>query len=308
MSLERGIVPGNQIDTNLVELAAGTNPDVIRLNFIDVFDTTVPNSTIRTYREIINSYRERGIKILALVGAEAVGGGYDPDDPDSYTEKIARATSKVVHFFGSKLTAIEIVNNEPNDYHGGSGHLIGTDRLAMLVTRVSQEVGKRPAGRKLTIISPPIFGHDLYDNPWDDSGAHYLYDFLKAGFDNYGWTRENLPFKKIGYHPYVGQGSVDPEVVSNLMNLALDDMKWVLDQFGIDCELSISEIGWQSGVVGEDGQSANINTINDLFSADSRIGRWLYFCLEDFGDLTFGVADADGIKKSSYDVLANLPK
>ncbi len=311
MSVERGIDPGNQVDTSLVELAVGTNPDVIRLNFIDAFDTAVPISTIRKYRAIIKEYRDRGIKVVGLAGGESVGGGYNPTadgfDPEVFGDKLAKAASKIVHFFGNNLEGIEIFN-EPNDYMGGDTHQIAPDMMANYLTKVADATKNRPQRRKLNIISGPVFAHDLYDNPWEDSGARYFYDLLWAGYEYYGWAPDHLPFDEAGWHIYVGQGSVDPEIVTNLIDNVLVEIKWALDDFQIGPQISISEVGWQSGIVGELGQSINIETTNNILSADERVSRWLYFCLKDFDNLTFGVTYSDEIKKQSFDTLANLPK
>lgn len=305
--VERGIDPGAQVDTSLVELAAETNPDIVRINFIDAFDTRVPVSVIRKYREIINAYRQKDIKVLGLVGAESVEGGYDPNDPEPFADKLAVAASKIVHFFGGKLEGLEIFN-EPNDYMGGETHQVAPGTMAFFLTKVSEATSSRPQRRKLNLVSGPLFSHDLYDNVWADSGAEYLYNMLYAGFNTYGWTQDSLPIDEIGYHIYVGQGSIDPEVVAPLIVANLEEMKWVLGEFQIEVRFSISEIGWQSGIVGEEGQASNIATTHDVLSASSQVGRWLYFTLKDFNGYTWGVTDADGVKKLSFDILANLPR
>lgn len=305
--VERGIDPGAQVDTSLVELAAGTNPDVVRLNFTDAFDARVPVSVIRKYREIINTYRQKSIKVLGLVGAESIEGGYDPSDPEPFADKLATAASKIVHFFGGKLEALEIFN-EPNDYMGGETHQVAPETMALFLTKVNEATSSRLQRKKLSLVSGPLFSHDLYDNVWADSGAEYLYNVLYAGFNTYGWTQDSLPFDEVGYHIYVGQGSVDPEVVIPLIVANLEEMKWVLGEFQIEVRFSISEIGWQSGIVGEEGQASNITAANDVLLVDSRVVRWLYFGLKDFGPFTFGVTYLDETKKQGYDVLANLPK
>lgn len=305
--VERGIDPGAQEDTSLVELAAETNPIIVRLNFINAFDTRVPVSVIRKYREIINAYRQKGIKVLGLVGAESVEGGYDTNDPEPFADKLATAASKIVHFFGGKLEGMEIFN-EPNDYMGGSTHQVAPETMAFFLTKVIEATNKRPRRKKLSLVSGPLFSHDLYDNVWADSGAEYLYNMLYAGFNTHGWTQDSLPFGEVGYHIYVAQGSSNPNHVINGIILNLDVMKEVLGEFQIYTSLSISEVGWQSGIVGEDGQASNITTTHDVLSASLQVGRWLYFCLKDFDSLSFGVTYSDGTKKQAFDILSNLPK
>lgn len=307
MSVERGIDPGAQSDIGHVELVSETNPDVVRLNFTDNFDVTVPNSTIRKYRKIINAYRQKGIKVLGLVGAESVAGGYDSNDPEPFADKLASAASKIVHYFGGKLEGLEIFN-EPNDYVGGETHQVAPDMMALFLTRVADATKDRPQRRKLNLVSGPLFSHDLYGNVWEDSGARYLYDVLEAGFNDYGWSPDHLPFDEVGYHIYVAQGSTEPGTVGGLILPNLREIEWVLDQFQIRPSISISEVGWQSGIIGEDGQAVNIDTANEVFNYDQQVGRWLYFCLKDFDGQTWGVVDAGENKKPAFDTLANLPK
>lgn len=306
-AIERGIDPGAQHKLEDIELAAETNPDVARLNFIGPFDTKTPIGVIREYRRIINAYRQKGIKVLGLVGAESVNDGYDPGNPELFADKLASATSKIVHLFGGKLDGLEIFN-EPNDYMGGDTHQVPPETMALFLTKASEAARARPRKRKLPLVSGPLFSHDLSGSVWEDSGARYLYDLLYSGFNTHGWTQDSLPFDQFGYHIYVAQGVSNQDIVEKSIKLNLEEIEWVLDNFNIGSSISISEIGWQSGIVGEDGQADNIRTTHAVLSADPRVGRWFYFCLYDFNGSTWGVVNVNGEKKPAFTALANPDK
>ncbi len=305
--IERGIDPGEQFDTGKVESVVETGSQVVRLNFIGSFDFRTPISVIRKYRDIIKAYSQKGIKVLGLVGAQSVKDGYDPANPEPFADKLAAATSKIVHFFGSKLEGLEIFN-EPNDFMGGDTHQVTPETMALFLTKASDAASARRQKRKLRLVSGPLFSHDLSESVWEDSAARYFYDLLYAGFNTHGWTHDTLPFDEIGYHIYVRQGSSDSTTVTNGIVQNLEEIEWVLGEFNINSSLSVSEIGWQSEIVGEERQASNITVTHDVLTGDPQVGRWLYFTLNDFVGYTWGVVDPDGRKKPGFAALASLPK
>lgn len=315
-----GLDPGAPISGSSIifrgDLIQSSGSYWVRINFILGPWSSPTDSTrmgpqnltwFETYDLIINDAVNRGLKVYALIGAEAVKSTH-PVNSDGYVAAYVNNFRTIVNRYKDRIQVYESFN-EPNDWAGGTSAQVTPYYFAKMLEDIYRAVKindghwNDPAWRNLILVTGPLFSHD------QDTGGPYFTQVWQAGRNQLGWnalrsTYGTYPFDGIGYHLYVAQGTSDPTTVRNAINANMNAM-WnsvtALEGTGTTKKLWISEIGWNTAGISEQIQAANVDTSINLFRADSRVIMVSWFCLRDFGDLNkWGVERADGSKKPAW--------
>lgn len=308
------------------QVVADTNTEYVRVNFILGPWTSPSDSTLhgsqnktwfQTYDSIIDAFVLRGVKVYALVGAEAVHSSSSNLNSDQYVNDYVSNFTQIVEHFKDRVFIYESFN-EPNDWAGGTSAQVKPLWFAKMLEKIYRAV-KIDNGHltdptwQVKLISGPLFSHDM------DTCASYFTDVYENGITSLGWTdvkniTGSYPLDGIGYHIYVAQGSSDPATITQKMNENLDAIFNAYISYegsGSTKKIYVSECGWRVDYVGgEDNQQTNLETSLGLLLADRRIGLATWFCLKDFGENGYGLFRTSGLsendKKPSWYSFYNI--
>lgn len=308
-----GIDPGDQFSTEKIPWVVDTGSKVARLNLQIAANFHIP---FETYRNIIHQYKENGVKVYLLVGAQSIPGGYSPDDPggqEQFFAKFVNVVDRVTDEFSEELKdeaiGIELIN-EPNDFAGGTTHLFPPSFYARILSATYTRVKIEKGMDFVSLNSGGLLSHDESGgaNVGDDSAANYLRSVYESGISEWNWEgikedTGSYPFDLLSYHIYVKQDSSDETEVKNAIWTNLAAIEQVLDEYGdLNKKIIVSEIGWGTGVGGVDeaGQAWNIKNANEALQVDPRVVVELIFTLIDFDERQLGVLYEDGTPKPSW--------
>ena len=305
LKFEYGINAGAQSDTSMVSWVEQSGATWVRLNFIVYSDQSGPNdpSFQSMYDNIINAYIASDIKVYGLIGSESVKSGYDRNDPQSFIEPFTNATIEIISRYKDKVSVYEIFN-EPNDWNGGNSAQLPSIYFAQIMASIYQQKINYK-WNNVKIISGPLFSFD------QNTASSYLYDTYTKGIDNYGWediynSIGQYPLDGIGYHIYDQGGSTNSKDITNSYQYNLKDIwnngvikgetyKHSDNNVTGKKFLWISEFGWQSGDVGENGQSDDLYTVyTNVFPNNDNVAVAMWFTLMDFGTSTWGLLAQNG--------------
>jgi len=311
---------GDVISTLKMDAVAATVADYVRVNFILGPWTSPTDSNpygpnnwtwFQTYDYIIDGFRSRGLKIYALIGAEAVKSSMGNDlNNQTYCDELSANFITIVNHFKDRVFVYELFN-EPNDWAGGSSAQLQPYWFAYLLQKIYMDV-KYNNGHwsdpswQVSLVSGPLFSHDL------DNCATYMDDVYNNGINNLQWNNCKIftgsyPLDGIGYHIYVAEGSSSVSTVRNKINGNLNAIWGTITTYegeGTIKKLWISEFGWRTDYVTESEQARNVNVAYNIFKVDSRIAMASWFCIQDFPNGYYGLfregAFIDSNKKPSW--------
>jgi len=284
---------------------------------------------LETYDHIVDRYLAQGLRIYALIGAEAVrnpaadANAFRSAAPssaaESWLDEYVTNFGLIAEHFRGRIYVYESFN-EPNDWHRVPGGPAWTQPwihpywFARMLQEIYDEVKIRH-NLDVTLVSGPLLTHDA------DTGAQYLADTYSQGINALQWETQRLnygryPLDGIGFHLYVKQDcqatpdSIRASVatrVQTLWDTAFAFEGEVLEEKG----LYISEMGWQSLSCGQEFQAASLRAAYETLIPDWRVRAAIWFCLQDFGpDNTWGLYNAGELckenRKRAHDAYHDL--
>lgn len=307
-NLEIGLEAGEQNDTSRVDLVAESRARWVRLNFIGG-DWATGSATTATYNRIIDAYQAKNTKIIGLIGAQSVSGGYDRENPGNFTQKFTDVADAIVNQFGNRVKNYELFN-EPNDWGGGQSSQVTERYFAEYLASVYRRIKIDRKKSDISLNSGPLFSFDL------NNGAQYLEETYNQGKTLSGplnWeTIKSLtgsyPLDGVGYHLYVAQGMDDQAQVESQLRVNLDAIESVISSLDPDKKIWITEMGWGtgSGRVTEAVQAANLEKAYKVLYNDSMVRLGMWFTLQDFDTSEWGLIRGDGVKKLAWQSFQNL--
>lgn len=302
-AFEIGIEAGEQHDTSRVGLVAESKAPWVRLNFVGD-DWSLGSNDVVVYNSIINAYTGKGVKIIGLIGAQSVPGGYDRTQQSEFSSKFTDTATTIINRFGDRVKTYELFN-EPNDWAGGTSAQVSPRYLAEYLARVYRQIKITEKKNDITLISGPLFSFDLAN------GADYLGGVYSEGKSledrNLNWetikqTTGSYPLDGIGYHIYVAQGMNDKAQLTSKMQANLNSIKSVINNLDPGKKIWITEFGWGTGDgrVTEDVQSENLEAAFNILKNDGSVKMAMWFTLIDFDDSRWGLIDTGGTKKKAW--------
>lgn len=303
-----------QIYLNYVAIANTCTPTV-RLNFIlgpwnSPDDVTLHNGKTwkQTYDEIVDSLTNRGIQIYGLIGAQIsynfIGDLLTAYPSDTQADSAAAAQWEqgyvynfvsVVDKFKDRIKTFESYN-EPNNWDNGSTSVVCPQWFALILQDIYLNV-KYFNGHntdptwQVNLISGALFTFDLTD------GSQYLDDTYWYGKNVWAWDWTNqqtgsYPLDGIGMHLYMEQGSSVPSTITTALNKNINGLWNKITSWegnSTPKKIWISEFGWESTSVTEQGQADNLTTSYNFFLNDSRIALAIWFTLMDWPGAYWGM-------------------
>ena len=296
------------------DVIANTCTPFVRLNFIlgpwnSPEDNTLHSGMTweQAYGEIIDSLTQRGIRVYGLIGAQMVYAYLNDlliDYPSYNIADSAQAAQweeeyvynfvKVVDLFKDRVRTFESFN-EPNNWNNGWCAVVHPKWFAFILQEVYLNVKffnghSTDSLWQVKLISGPLF-------TWDgNDGSQYLSDTYNYGknFWAWDWTKQqtsSYPLDGIGMHIYCAQGTSDSATVVNAM-LANINAVWniITNWEGTTAkQIWISEFGWESTAVTEQGQADNMNNGYELLLGDNRIALSTFFTVSDWPGYYWGI-------------------
>ena len=310
---EKGLDPGAAFDTSAADLVAGTGTKWVRLNFIVRPEWTGPQDPafIQVYNNVIQGYLSKGLKIYGLIGLESVKTPYDHINPAAYVEPFRSAASAIISQFRDRVKVFEIIN-EPNNWIAPEIPLIQPKWFARYLEVVYLE--KYYNGwNDITLVSGPILSVD------GGTGKDYIYQTYVSGMTQWAWDwirqqTGSYPLDGIGYHIYAKPSSTNANQISTQIVYHLSDF-WTGIQNGelyqgfpmaVDKKIWISEIGWRTDAVGDNGQAQNLTTSMTTIMNNSNVCMAMWFCLKDWGE-PWGLLRSNATQKPSWNAFKNIP-
>ena len=306
---QTGIISPQVADPNII---ADIGTGWVRLNFILGQQWTSPNDPRRlyewwgtwakTYGHIIDSFRRKGLRIYAQIGAEAVYEALNnelrlPPTGDAqshqWIEIYVHNFITILRMFRDDIEVVESFN-EPDDWHGANGNWIHPEWFAIILQQLYERVKHDPEINHIKVVSGPLQGLSHNGN----AAADYLDRTYAAGQARFGWgTERPFPFTGVGYHIYVEEGfttnrTVQDEAIRRTYSNYIGQMQAVIERYENKAKpIYISEMGWFSNGedldLHEEFQASNIITALDLLFNDPEISPNVafvsLFCTQDFG-------------------------
>ncbi len=309
------------------QLIVDTGAAWVRLNFVLAPWTSPDDQTPfqgRTweqfYRQLVNQYRERGLRVYGLINHEAARevpgdffrqpvddtGGDDRARADQWVAHYAEIFGRVFQLFQDSVDAFESFN-EPDDWHGGGGNWIHPSWFAVMLQAVHDEVRGRLGLRGSRLVSGPLQGLNLNEAVNNNAAAGYLNQAYQFGRQRFGWGGgKPFPFDGVGYHLYItqvfDQDWASQEVrTRRVYRQYVDQMMDVIRRHegpATTRRLYVSEMGWpaeQGDVDAEDFQARSADLGVRLLAADPAIAVGIWFCTQDFDPHRWGLYRQGGV-------------
>ena len=316
-----------------VDIVANTCTQWVRLNFIlgpwsSPEDQTLHNGKTwkQTYDEIVDGFEKQGIEIYGVIGSECNGDpndilreypGINTTDADNWIQQYTINFVKVVDYFKDRIRVYESYN-EPNDWQGGTMQKVHPHWFAKILQDVylNTKYFNNHGGDQswqVTLVSGPLFTSDIGNG---GDGGQYINDTYYEGINNLAWSwihqqTGSYPLDGLGMHIYAEQGSSDASTITSAINANIDGF-WnnVTNYEGnTSKKIWLSEIGWQSNLVGNSGQADNLTTSFNILKNDSRIALAIWFCLMDFPGNYWGIYEQGNFtssdQKNSFNAFKN---
>lgn len=277
----------------------------------------------QTYDEIVNGFLQQGIQVYGLVGAQAVSQqigdmmiaypGTDFTNATAWKDEYISNFVTVVDYFKDRIRVYESYN-EPNNWDNGSTSVVHAKWFALLLQDIYLNVkhfnghSTDPAWQ-VTLVSGAILTMD------NNGTGGYINDTYWYGINElaWSWTQQetgSFPLDGVGMHIYVEQGSTNVTAITNAMNLNLNSFWADITTYegATTKQLWISEFGWQSDIVGYQGQADNLTTSFNVLKSDSRIALALWFTLSDWPGATWGIYEFGNFPSSDQKLSFNAFK
>jgi len=305
-----GLDINRPIDIHTGSINPTINPDLAsdiawaRVNFVrGPWDSPDDVAWRSTYDDIVNCYLDQDIQVYGLIGHEAVrapfGTLFQEDDPASEPPE-ARAwidayvhnfVSIVSHFRG-RVHSFESFN-EPNNWHQDRPW-VSPYWFAEMIGAIYRSVKLDAGFDDVTLITGPLLSHNNGDQENETSiGWRYLLDTFRKGKTSHGWedmraAAGSYPLDGVGYHLYVDQGpDKTADDIAGTIRHYVDAIFRIMSQedpMASTKKIYVSEFGWQSHVVGEEGQADKLRVAFDVLCNDPRVGAAIWFSTQDFPD------------------------
>jgi hypothetical protein len=300
------------------DVVAETSAGWVRLNFVvrpwsspDDESLFEGRTWAQTYEAIISGYRERGLRLYGLIGAEAMpeppGDRFrlpppDGEADDAWLDRYVAHLVRIVETFQADVQVFESFN-EPDDWHGQECSWVHPHWFAIMLERIYRAVRSREGLEAIQVISGPLQGLESNRN----AAVEYLQAVYQAGKKWFGWggAGRPVPFDGVGYHLYVKSGFESnqrqrEQAIATLCRRYLGAMHQVIrQQEGRDKPLYVSEIGWNSRVerrefeLREEAQARCLRSGLETVCRDPLVELAVWFCVQDFqseaGDMHFGL-------------------
>ncbi|MEO0159678.1 MAG: VCBS repeat-containing protein [candidate division WOR-3 bacterium] len=309
-----------QVDFNLVYNSC---TPCARVNFILAQNWNSVNDPnfLSTYNKIVDSLRKAGIEIYALIGHEAVKSWIgdllryeNPPDlnaTNNWINEYVNNFTTIVSYFRTKIKVYESIN-EPNGMIINNTYFVHPKWFAKILQDIYISIKINYNYNDVVLISGPLLTDDL------NKGAGYIDSTYIYGKNIWSWNWvKNLtgsyPLDGIGMHIYVLQNSTNSSQIQNAM---LNNINLIWNKItahegsNTSKKIWVSEFGWQSSVVGQNGQANNMLTGFNTLNNDSRVRLATWFQLKDFvinnNPQTWGIYDINGNPKQSFNTFKNL--
>lgn len=286
-----------------------TGTSWVRINFrlgpwTSPTDTTLYQNRTwkKLYHEIINELvDERGIQVYGLIGSEAVSGPI-PDftqpvpgaEQSQWIESYVQNFEIIVENFKDQVKFFESYN-EPQ-MNGVNAYW-----FAIMLDEIWKKRNQNNWDQDgVNIISGPLFANETWD------AVEYMNVVYYHGITDLDWA--SYPMDGFGLHLYFDQGSTnETEIEWNIGNTITRFLN-VMGYFDpwTDKKIYVSEFGWRSDAVEEQGQADNLNTAFNILKADPAIAIAIWFSLIDSGSGPWGLYNIDySITKPSFNAFRN---
>lgn len=309
------------------QIITGTGAAWVRLNFVLAPWTSPDDQTHfqgRTweqfYRQLVNQYRERGLRVYGLINHEAARdvpgdffrqpvdetGGDDRVRADQWVADYAQTFGRVFQMFQDSVDAFESFN-EPDDWHGGDRNWIHPSWFAVMLQAVHDEVRGRLGLRGSRLVSGPLQGLNLNEVVNNNGAAGYLNQAYQFGRQRLGWGGgKPFPFDGVGYHLYITQ-VFDHDWDSHALRTRRVYRQYVDQMMDVvrrnegpatSRRLYVSEMGWpaeQGDVDAEDFQARAADLGVRLLADDPAIAVGIWFCTQDFDGHRWGLYRQAGV-------------
>jgi hypothetical protein len=259
----------------------------------------------QAYDRIVDTLVTHGVQVYALINAESVPGGGEPDS-DDFVNRYTDAAVKIIDHFKDRVRIYEIFN-EPNNWRDSKSKrpLIAPYYLAELLQKIYL-TAKHDGGRdqdpcdQVTIVSGGLFSSQ------DTDATAYLQQVYQAGRSQlaWDWMHANVgtyPLDAVGYHVYVGQSSsattstIQAAASKNLS--AIEAMVDSLDP-GTQRSLWVTEMGWTTDQVSAQQQADFLTAGFATMNGDPRVSAAFWFTYQDFPNGHFGIYASSGFSPS----------
>lgn len=311
-------------------VVATTCTQWVRVNFIlgpwsSPSDQTLHNGKTwkQTYDEIVNGFLQQGIKVYGLIGAQAVSQqigdmmiaypGNDFTNATAWKDDYISNFVTVVDHFKDRIRVYESYN-EPNNWDNGTTSVVHAKWFALLLQDIYLNVkhfnghSTDPAWQ-VTLVSGAILTLD------NTGTGGYINDTYWYGINElaWSWTHQetgSYPLDGIGMHIYVEQGSTNATTITNAMNQNINSFWSDITTYegATSKQLWVSEFGWQSGIIGYQGQADNLTTSFNVLKNDSRIALALWFTLSDWPGVSWGIYEFGNFPSSDQKLSFNAFK
>lgn len=299
----------------------------VRINFYKPQNAGSGLGWIANYDAVVNELVSRNIPIYAVV-TDVVGGasgGGETSYPSygnnsqktEWIDKYAAAFLEITTRYKGKITHYESFN-EPNNWIAWQKPAMDVSDYAYLLKKTWNTVKAGGNPNNITLISGPVMGHDGGANGlchWENvynNGACYLGAAI-------GENNGTPYFDAAGYHIYVAQYEGDIESAVQQSADALNDM---LNGRGLNKDMYVSEIGWDSNKISPDAQvdaiEKGLNKLRSLKNSHNIKGVCLFSLsdfqtpslIEKYGLVTpnYMMWNNDGEEKASWTLFKNMNK
>ncbi len=278
-------------------LVASSGAGWVRINFkLGPWSSPEDPAWIATYRAIVEPLVAEGLQVYGLIGAESISSNHALGS-EGWIEDYSYNFVSIVGNFKDLVRVYESFN-EPNNWDETSQPTLSPEEYALLLQEVYLEV-KHHNGHiddpdwQVTLVSGPLFTHDA------DTGAAYLDATYTHGRSALAWDwthaeTGSYPLDGVGAHLYVAQGETGAPAIERALETNLSALQAVIDAQDPGKRMWISEVGWSSDAVGEDGQAAALGHALDALRGDARLAMVSWFCIVDWTGVGWGLrSDVD---------------
>ncbi len=286
-----------------LQAAIATGAPHIRVNFrVDQWaspmDTTRrgPNggkTFFEVYDHVIDEITSRGLEVYGLLSNEIVAEGHGAEASQTWEDEFIKNSVAVVERYRDRVRVFESIN-EPNNFPlGTNAPFLSAQDFARLHGRLYRDVKvahPQDACWDVSILTGPILSLEA------QSEAAYLDAAIAYGRTHGAWQEVVAktgkdPIDGVAYHLYVAQGSDSSEQdTAASFNANLDAFHAMLDARGLGAtQLWISEFGFQSNHLGDQGQATRLDTAFATMSARTDIASMQWFTIADFNAEGWGL-------------------
>ncbi|QQE12512.1 hypothetical protein JD969_03305 [Planctomycetota bacterium] len=289
-----------RLNKQKIEEIASSGTRAIRVNFrLDHGYEQWDEELLKQYDYIINTARAADLQILGLMCNEATSGGQKGWNDTSkgaknkYVQDFAKNAALLANRYKDSINTWEIWNepgawNNPNYVNDPQNagityilpevyaHMLVETNLALRNSRNGNLIEKYD----IKLVTGGLFAHDIAGN--FSTGSPYIQDVYnqKKTFKAFqAKTGKKYPWDIFGYHFYISQGTkLDPAY----LNRYFDDIIKTVRANGDKSNMLITEFGWPTISLDEEGQAENLAITYDVMeSRDDVAGSYWYQWLDE---------------------------